>query len=232
MSITSCAVSLENRSPFKLIHAHSHITGQGSNPPAEIAAGQSAAWKSSTDLLEGGTDGWSRYQVIGGDGTWFGNVQVSWNVPLVGDNDYNIHGPNKQSDSGHNGGCGTSVRFVFAGTVGNFKVAVFPQGSVELGEVATGLVPATRNGVSAVSRAADKLDVFVAGTDGGVRAAAWEPGDTAFRGWWSVAGGISLPGATVSAVSRSADKLDRRGRPRRALAGAWAERHSGCVLCR
>jgi hypothetical protein len=43
--------------------------------------------------------------------------------------------------------------------------------------------------VTAVSRSADKLDVFVVGTDGRVWTAAWEP-DFAdgWHGWWPVGG--------------------------------------------
>jgi hypothetical protein len=52
------------------------------------------------------------------------------------------------------------------------------------------------------------MDIFAIGADGTVYTAAWEPGDTVWRGWWSVAGGKSLPGAPLSAVSRSANLLD------------------------
>ncbi|MDQ1313274.1 MAG: hypothetical protein QG605_1813, partial [Euryarchaeota archaeon] len=63
--------------------------------------------------------------------------------------------------------------------------------------------------VSAVSRSADKLDVFVTGSDGGIYTAAWEPGfEDGWHGWWRI-GDITVdPGSPVSAVSRSADKLD------------------------
>jgi Thermolysin metallopeptidase, alpha-helical domain/Thermolysin metallopeptidase, catalytic domain/Protealysin propeptide len=63
--------------------------------------------------------------------------------------------------------------------------------------------------VNAVSRSADKLDVFVAGTDGRVYTAAWEPSfPDWWHGWWAI-GDIRVPqGAPVHAVSRSADKLD------------------------
>ncbi len=58
--------------------------------------------------------------------------------------------------------------------------------------------------VSAASRSADKLDVFVTGTDGQVYTAAWEPGFTdGWHGWWPIAG-VSVPqGAPIQvAVSR------------------------------
>ncbi|MBD2099964.1 zinc metalloprotease [Leptolyngbya sp. FACHB-261] len=63
--------------------------------------------------------------------------------------------------------------------------------------------------VTAVSRAPDKLDVFVVGTDGRVWTAAWEPGFTDWwHGWWPI-GDIRVPaGAAIHAVSRSKDKLD------------------------
>ena len=63
--------------------------------------------------------------------------------------------------------------------------------------------------VTAVSRSADKLDVFVTGTDGGVYTAAWEPAFTDWwHGWWRIGNGRCPQGAYVGAVSRSADKLD------------------------
>ncbi len=63
--------------------------------------------------------------------------------------------------------------------------------------------------VHAVSRSADKLDIFVTGTDSQVYSAAWEP-DFAdgWHGWWGLLGGVAAPGAHVTAVSRSADHLD------------------------
>ena len=42
--------------------------------------------------------------------------------------------------------------------------------------------------VSGVSRSTDKLDVFAAGTSHGIYTAAWEPGDSAWQGWWQIAG--------------------------------------------
>jgi hypothetical protein len=63
--------------------------------------------------------------------------------------------------------------------------------------------------VTAVSRSADHLDVFVVGTDGGVYTAAWEPDfPDWWHGWWRIGGVVAPQGAYVGAVSRSADKLD------------------------
>jgi hypothetical protein len=63
--------------------------------------------------------------------------------------------------------------------------------------------------VYAVSRSTDKLDIFVTDVNGAVMSAAWEP-DFAdgWHGWWHINGGQAAPGAPVSVVSRSADKLD------------------------
>ena len=63
--------------------------------------------------------------------------------------------------------------------------------------------------VTAVSRSADKLDVFVVGTDGQVYTAAWEPAFAdGWHGWWRI-GNIQVPqGAPINVVSRSQDKLD------------------------
>ncbi len=63
--------------------------------------------------------------------------------------------------------------------------------------------------VYAVSRSADKLDIFVTDVNGAVMSAAWEPDFTdGWHGWWNINGGQAAPGAPVTAVSRSADKLD------------------------
>jgi hypothetical protein len=63
--------------------------------------------------------------------------------------------------------------------------------------------------VHAVSRSADKLDIFVIGTDNRVYSAAWQPEFAdGWHGWWQLLGGVAAPGAHVTAVSRSADKLD------------------------
>jgi hypothetical protein len=63
--------------------------------------------------------------------------------------------------------------------------------------------------VHVVSRSADKLDLFVTDIDGVIRTAAWEPTFTdGWHGWWELNGGRAAPGAPVTAVSRSPDKLD------------------------
>ena len=63
--------------------------------------------------------------------------------------------------------------------------------------------------VHAVSRSADKLDIFVTDVNGVIMTAAWEPAFTdGWHGWWELNGGRAAPGAPVTAVSRSTDKLD------------------------
>ena len=52
----------------------------------------------------------------------------------------------------------------------------------------------------AVSRSTDKLDIFSVGTDYHVYTAAWEAGDTSWRGWWPVLGGVAAPGTSVFGV--------------------------------
>jgi hypothetical protein len=32
----------------------------------------------------------------------------------------------------------------------------------------------------------DTLDIFTTGLDGEIYTAAWQPGDTAWRGWWLI----------------------------------------------
>jgi len=63
--------------------------------------------------------------------------------------------------------------------------------------------------VGAVSRSPDKLDIFVTDINGVIQTAAWEPDFTdGWHGWWELNGGRAAPGAPVTAVSRSLDKLD------------------------
>ena len=64
--------------------------------------------------------------------------------------------------------------------------------------------------VSIVTRSQDLLDGFAVGSDGRVYTAAWQPGDSAFHGWWKI-GRTDLevpPCSTVTAMSQSANKLD------------------------
>ncbi|HXJ66222.1 MAG TPA: C1 family peptidase [Actinomycetota bacterium] len=70
------------------------------------------------------------------------------------------------------------------------------------------IAPATLPVVAGVSRSADKMDVFAAGTNHGIYTAAWQPGDAQFRGWWPVAGGVAGPGTSIFGVSRRKDFLD------------------------
>ena len=71
--------------------------------------------------------------------------------------------------------------------------AVFPQGAM----------------INAVSRSQDHLDIFATDASGRVLTAAWEPAFTdGWHGWWEIRGGRARPGAPVTAVSRSANKLD------------------------
>ncbi len=70
---------------------------------------------------------------------------------------------------------------------------VFPQGAM----------------INAVVRSQDHLDIFGTDTAGRVMTAAWEPAFTdGWHGWWQIRGGAAKPGAPVTAVSRSANKLD------------------------
>ena len=63
--------------------------------------------------------------------------------------------------------------------------------------------------VTAVSRSADKLDIFVTDINGVTCTAAWEPSfSDGWHGWWELNGGRAAPGAAITAVSRSTDKLD------------------------
>ena len=78
--------------------------------------------------------------------------------------------------------------------------------------------------VHGVARSADKLDVFVIGTDNRVYTAAWEPAFTDWwHGWWQLNGGVAAPGAHVTVVSRNTDKLDAFvvGTDGRVYTAAW-----------
>ena len=78
--------------------------------------------------------------------------------------------------------------------------------------------------ITITSRRPDHLDAFCVGMgDRRIYTAAWQPGDTEFRGWWPVAGGIAAENTQVHAVSRSLDKLDLLcvGSDRRIYHAAW-----------
>ena len=78
--------------------------------------------------------------------------------------------------------------------------------------------------IAAVSRGLDKLDVFLTDSSGAVRSAAWEPDfPDWWHGWWWINGGLGAPGAAVTAVSRSANKLDifAVGQDGRVWTAAW-----------
>jgi len=64
--------------------------------------------------------------------------------------------------------------------------------------------------VGVVSRDANKLDIFVAGSDGKTYSAAWDAqqANGQWRGWWNILTGAIPAGGTVSCVSRDAGKLD------------------------
>ena len=63
--------------------------------------------------------------------------------------------------------------------------------------------------LGAVTRSADHLDVFGTDTGGRIITAAWEPAFAdGWHGWWEIRGGRAQPGAPVTAVSRSQNKLD------------------------
>lgn len=82
----------------------------------------------------------------------------------------------------------------------------------------------------AVSRASNKLDVFVTGTDGGTYTAAWEPAFTdGWHGWWRLNSGRATLGAPITAVSRSSNKLDVFvvGTDSRIYTAAWTPTSGG-----
>ena len=63
--------------------------------------------------------------------------------------------------------------------------------------------------IHAVSRSPDKLDIFATDVNGTIWTAAWESSFTDWwHGWWPLNGGVAAPGAPVTVVSRSPDKLD------------------------
>lgn len=78
--------------------------------------------------------------------------------------------------------------------------------------------------IHAISRSKDKIDLFVVDVNGKIRSAAWEPSfGWEWHGWWEINGGIATPGAPVTAVSRSKDKLDIFvvGTDQRVWSAAW-----------
>jgi hypothetical protein len=84
--------------------------------------------------------------------------------------------------------------------------------------------------IGAVSRSADKLDVFCAGLDGRIYTAAWEPAFGAqWHGWWRIGDLRAAPGSQVIAVSRAADKIDVfcTGEDGHVYTAAWESNRGG-----
>jgi hypothetical protein len=76
------------------------------------------------------------------------------------------------------------------------------------------LVAAPGTRVTAVARAANKLDIFAvrkgSGLYGGIWTAAWDRNveNGKWRGWWRIGGETALLGSAVGVVARDANKLD------------------------
>lgn len=64
--------------------------------------------------------------------------------------------------------------------------------------------------ISAVSRAPDKLDIFLVSNDNRVYTAAWQHGvaQGKWRGWWRIGSRQAMPGSPVGVVARDPNKLD------------------------
>lgn len=75
-------------------------------------------------------------------------------------------------------------------------------------KVQNGSIPAEGH-VSAVSRDANKLDIFIVSTDGGIYTAAWDANfsNGQWRGWWAIQNGKAKDGG-IAAVARHANQLD------------------------
>ncbi|KAL2054459.1 hypothetical protein ABVK25_005207 [Lepraria finkii] len=82
--------------------------------------------------------------------------------------------------------------------------------------------------ISAISCAPEFMDIFAVDTGGNVWTVDFQPGDTGFQGWWSVAGGKTKTGFFPS-VSRSLNKLDvfTIGTENRAYTAAWGPGFNG-----
>jgi hypothetical protein len=79
--------------------------------------------------------------------------------------------------------------------------------------------------VTAVSRAATKLDVFHVSNDGKVYTAAWDKqtADGEWRGWWPIKVIAAKPGSPVAAIARTPNKLDIfvTGKDGKVYTAAW-----------
>ena len=64
--------------------------------------------------------------------------------------------------------------------------------------------------VGVVSRDPNKLDIFMAGSDGETYTGAWDRNVTSgqWRGWWNILTGAIPSGGTITSVSRDPNKLD------------------------
>lgn len=87
--------------------------------------------------------------------------------------------------------------------------------------------------INPVARSSNQIDIFTArSSDGVIRTAAWDAtldANGAYRGWWSVAGGVSGNGGQVTAVARASTKLDAFtvGTNGRVFTAAWDQNVDG-----
>lgn len=79
--------------------------------------------------------------------------------------------------------------------------------------------------VSVIARRPEQLDIFLVSNDGGVYTASWNRNvaNQQWQGWWRIGGAVATPGAPVSVVSRSPDKLDIfvAGKDGKTYTAAW-----------
>lgn len=145
MAFASIEVRLENRTSFHLIRAHYELEANGVTGPHQIGPGQTGSWGTvSPSIFWGGVAGAMQYAITGPDGSFLSYCNTHYDVPMVGSNEYWISVSSQNADGSYpyakafNGGMNTKVRFVLEGTPGAFVVKVFPQGTIEVGEVSSG----------------------------------------------------------------------------------------------
>ena len=114
--------------------------------------------------------------------------------------------PSSQSDAF--GKCACKQVFGATGQVAGDAEKTASQQAALSANVAVHYLTSGGGAVSCVSRWADHLDIFAVSHGEGARTAAWQPGFTAWHGWWRVGDLRVRPGSRVSGVVRGPDKLD------------------------
>ena len=181
-------------------HGWSEVAGGRSVPGAAVTSVSRAP--NNLDIFVVGADGGVR--TAGWDaavsGAWRGWTQVGTAMGIAG---APVHAVSRSTDH---------IDLFMADATGAVLTAAWQPAFTDGWHgwwTLAGLRAAQGAAVTAVSRAPDKLDIFVVGPDGRVWTTGWEPQTPGgWRAWSPIGAATFPPGAAIHAVSRSLDHID------------------------